>query len=88
MEDVHIIEVTEENLERCQPLCDALMQFQAEKIIPIHWGAFKLAMHTWNEPPLVAVKEAKEKGIPIEIPKIGQAIQLDSLVATQGEWYK
>lgn len=31
MEDVHIIEVTEENLERCQPLCDALMQFQAEK---------------------------------------------------------
>ena len=30
MEDVHIIEVTEENLERCQPLCDALMEF-AEK---------------------------------------------------------
>lgn len=31
MEDLHIIEVTEENLERCQQLCDALMQFQAEK---------------------------------------------------------
>ena len=31
MEDVHIIEVTEEKPERCQPLCDALMQFQVEK---------------------------------------------------------
>lgn len=31
MEDFQLIEVTEENLARCRPLCDALMQFQAEK---------------------------------------------------------
>ena len=71
-----------------QETVQAGIDLKAKKIIPIHWGAFKLAMHPWNEPPLVAVKEAKEKGIPIEIPKIGQAIQLDSLATTQSDWYK
>ena len=31
MQDLSIVEVTESNLNRCKPLCDALMQFQAEK---------------------------------------------------------
>lgn len=31
MEDFQLIKVTEENLACCRPLCDALMQFQAEK---------------------------------------------------------
>ena len=63
------------------------VDLNTKKIIPIHWGAFKLAMHPWNEPPQLAVKAAKEKNIAIEIPKIGAAITLDSLPKQYPPWY-
>ena len=61
---------------------------KSKKIIPIHWGAFKLAMHAWNEPPIIAAKEANKKGVTLEIPKIGQAISIDSLSHKNEKWYR
>ena len=71
-----------------QETVQAGIDVQAKKIIPIHWGAFKLAMHPWNEPPTIAVEEAKKKDVAIEVPRMGQAIYLDSLATTQSYWYK
>ena len=64
------------------------IDLKAKKIIPIHWGAFKLAMHAWNEPPIIAAKEANKKGVTLEIPKIGQAISIDSLSHKNEKWYR
>ncbi len=52
------------------------IDLKAKSIIPIHWGAFKLAFHDWNEPVIYSSKAAKAKGIKMSIPKIGQPVIL------------
>ena len=37
------------------------IDLKSKIIMPIHWGAFKLAMHSWNEPAIEVYNEAKEK---------------------------
>jgi len=64
------------------------VDLNAKKIIPIHWGSFKLALHPWNEPAIEALEEATKRNVSIEIPKIGKAIEIDSSkVATEEWWY-
>ena len=50
----------------------AALDLKAKKIIPIHWGMFDLSLHKWNEPIKESYKIAKEKDIPIIIPKLGE----------------
>lgn len=55
------------------------LDVNAEVIMPIHWGAFQLAMHDWDDPVNRVLKKAEEIGIPVIIPKIGAPIVLNSL---------
>lgn len=64
------------------------IDLEATKIVPIHWGAFKLAMHPWNEPAIEVFKEAKKRNIRIEIPKIGEAIALHSNNLETNTWWE
>ena len=64
------------------------LDLKSKKIIPIHWGAFKLAMHPWNEPAIEVYNESKRKNIDILIPKIGKAIQVDSVSKEVDFWWK
>lgn len=41
-------------------------------MMPIHWGAFQLAMHTWQDPVERLYKAALEKQIVVATPTIGQ----------------
>ncbi len=63
------------------------IDLKSKKIIPIHWGAFKLAMHPWNEPAIEVLKESKEKNIIVEIPKIGEPITVDSFDQEIDNWW-
>lgn len=42
----------------------------------MHWGAFTLANHAWNEPIERALKEASEKEVNIITPQIGETVLL------------
>ena len=64
------------------------IDLEATKIVPIHWGAFKLAMHSWNEPAIEVFKEAKKRNVRIEIPKIGEAIALHSNNLETNTWWE
>ena len=44
----------------------------------MHWGAFTLANHGWNEPIERALKEAKIREVNIIAPEIGETVLLDS----------
>lgn len=63
------------------------LDVKAKKIMPIHWGAFKLAMHTWTDPVERISKKAKEIGIPVTIPKIGEPIYLDNDSVADEQWW-
>ncbi len=60
---------------------------KAKKIMPIHWGAFKLAMHPWIEPVERVSKKAEELGIPVLVPKIGEPIYLQTTETYQYNWW-
>lgn len=59
----------------------------AKAIMPIHWGAFKLAMHPWTDPVVRVTAKAEELNLPVITPMIGEFIYLDKPKEYQEEWW-
>ncbi len=57
-------------------------------LMPIHWGAFALAMHTWNDPVVRVTAEANRTGVPVVTPKIGEMLNLNSLNVSPVRWWE
>ncbi|MFP2994760.1 MBL fold metallo-hydrolase [Spongiivirga sp. MCCC 1A20706] len=64
------------------------LDVRAKRIMPIHWGAFKLAMHTWTDPVERVTKKAKELGVEVITPKIGESIFLKEGTNANNDWWK
>ena len=64
----------------------ATMDVKAKAVMPIHWGAFSLAMHPWNEPAQKMYERAQTGEPIIVIPKIGEKVSLQDLPDTQPWW--
>lgn len=54
----------------------ASIDLGSEVIMPIHWGAFTMAMHPWTEPAERVVAEANRRGLFVAAPMIGQPLNL------------
>ncbi|MEM8927275.1 MAG: MBL fold metallo-hydrolase [Bacteroidota bacterium] len=61
---------------------------KAKALMPIHWGAFKLALHSWTDPIERVSKKAKELQLPLVTPKIGEPIVIDELPKTNSAWWQ
>lgn len=55
------------------------LDLKAKKIMPIHWGAFQLSIHSWEEPARRFKKRSEELGAEAIFPKIGERFKLDSI---------
>lgn len=67
----------------------AAVDLKANLMMPIHWGAFKLAMHSWTDPVERVTKKAKELGVKVATPKIGEEIVLgDSASYPKEIWWE
>ncbi|UJH67352.1 MBL fold metallo-hydrolase [Allomuricauda sp. SCSIO 65647] len=60
---------------------------QAKALMAIHWGAFKLALHSWTDPIERVSKKAKELQIPLVTPQIGEPIVIDELPKPNRVWW-
>jgi L-ascorbate metabolism protein UlaG (beta-lactamase superfamily) len=60
---------------------------RAKVMMPIHWAAFTLAMHSWTDPVERVTAKAKEINQPIFVPKIGEFINLQDSLWTKEEWW-
>jgi L-ascorbate metabolism protein UlaG (beta-lactamase superfamily) len=60
---------------------------KAKIIMPIHWAAFTLAMHSWTDPVERVTAKAKEINQPLFVPKIGEFIILKDSLWTKEEWW-
>jgi L-ascorbate metabolism protein UlaG (beta-lactamase superfamily) len=58
----------------------ASVDLRGKVMVPIHWGMFDLALHSWYEPVQRVTREAELKGVQIVTPKLGQ------LVSAQNEY--
>jgi len=60
----------------------------AKAVMPIHWGAFKLAMHEWTDPVVRASDKAKQENMPVITPQIGEGIVLNGQLPVTSDWWK
>ncbi|MDW7731965.1 MAG: MBL fold metallo-hydrolase [Methanolobus sp.] len=56
----------------------ANLDVNGKTMMLMHWGAFTLANHAWNEPIERALKEANEREVNIIAPQIGETVLLGS----------
>ncbi len=66
----------------------AHIDLSGRKMLPVHWGTFNLAIHSWDEPILRILKVAKEKKIDLATPKPGQWVDSSSTVGFEPWWEK
>ncbi|MBO1722575.1 hypothetical protein HJV72_17930 [Extibacter sp. GGCC_0201] len=50
----------------------AATELGAKAAMPIHWGAFTLEEHPWDDPAERFVKAGEERGLPVVTPMIGE----------------
>lgn len=61
---------------------------KAKRIMPIHWGGFKLALHSWTDPVERVKAKARELNLKVIIPKIGQEIIIKDSVTNYSNWWE
>ena len=61
----------EESAEACRIL-------HAKQSVPIHWGAYVLSLHPWDDPPKRFLKRSRELGLPCVIPVLNQLYEARS----------
>lgn len=66
----------------------AHIDVQGELLLPIHWGAFTLALHEWSDPIERVTKEANRLGVKITTPQIGESITLKSTNYPLTAWWR
>lgn len=55
-------------------------------LVPIHWGLFKLAPHTWTEPIERVLAAASTAGVTVATPRPGESVEPDAPLAPQRWW--
>ena len=66
----------------------AAKDVHAKWLIPVHWGAYSLSNHAWDDPPQRAVKAAGEQGVNLATPRIGQAVSYDDIASFTEHWWE
>ena len=57
-------------------------------LMPIHWGAFSLSLHSWKEPVERLLKKALEENVAVSFPVIGHKFNIDSPPEEAAQWWK
>ena len=56
--------------------------------MPVHWGAFSLAPHAWDDPPERFTAAAEEAGLAVITPMIGQTFEISETDICREKWWQ
>ncbi len=70
-----------------EEVVQAALDVQADVILPVHWGTFVLAKHKWSEPAERVTKAAKEEGVNVITPIIGQTVNKNKTEQYMTHWW-
>ena len=57
---------------------DVAARLKVRRLVPVHWGAYPMALHSWNDPILRLIPKVRELGIVTLTPKLGQVFDADT----------
>ena len=66
----------------------ASIDLKSNLSMPVHWGAFVLSNHSFDDPVNRFVMKAKEDCVNYMMPKIGQTVSIKDYKSYQDEWWK
>lgn len=66
----------------------AQLDVKGKRLIPIHWGAFTLALHDWDAPIERVMKAAKAKNVSVSTPKIGETVMIGNEIYPESVWWR
>ena len=66
----------------------AAQDLDAGIMMPVHWGAFTLSLHAWDEPAEQTTLLAQQQGQAIVIPRIGELMQLFNEPIARDAWWQ
>lgn len=66
----------------------AHIELQGNLLLPVHWGAFTLAFHDWDEPIKRVLKAAAERNVVIAVPRIGESVEIGSSEMPSVPWWR
>lgn len=66
----------------------ASVDLKAKRMMPIHWGAFKLALHEWTDPVSRASMKADELNVDMITPMIGEAFFANEPSTASSDWWR
>ena len=67
---------------------DAAIDLGSKVAMPVHFGAFVLSNHAWDDPVHRFTRRAKELNLEYMSPKLGQTVSLKNYKNYQTEWWK
>ena len=59
----------------------------AKRVMPIHWGSFSLAMHSWTDPVDRFVSKAKELEVQFLTPEVGDLFKVSDQKFRGSQWW-
>ena len=66
----------------------AVQLLGAKAAMPIHWGAFALANHPWDDSVERFVAAGEQAGLQIVTPQIGETMNLNRMESSMERWWK
>ncbi len=66
----------------------AHIELHGNILLPVHWGAFTLAFHDWDEPIKRVLKAAAERSVVIAVPRIGESVEIGSSEMPSVPWWR
>ena len=65
----------------------ATLDVKGKLLLPIHWGAFTLSLHSWTDPITRVTAEADKVRLQVTTPKIGEPVLLDYKKVPVSKWW-
>lgn len=60
----------------------------AELTMPVHWGAYSLSTHAWDDPPVRFSKYAEELEIDVVTPMLGETMNINTPEQYKEKWWE
>jgi L-ascorbate metabolism protein UlaG (beta-lactamase superfamily) len=71
-----------------EEVATAAQDLKAKKLLPVHWAKFALGNHDWDDPVKRVSIAAKEKGLLLLTPMIGEEINLKNNLQSFARWWE
>jgi L-ascorbate metabolism protein UlaG (beta-lactamase superfamily) len=71
-----------------EEVVQAAQDLRTNKLLPVHWSKFNLALHAWDEPIIRVTREAMIKNLTVIHPMIGEEVELGKEFISDKWWEK